>query len=99
MSTGRDGKGCCRMASAKTRMISLPFPPDLVQFIDELTWRMLKSGKHHRKLSRSEVLRSLITVFKGGRFSIAGLENQEEFAEAVLSQIKARRAKKRKNGK
>ena len=87
------------MSSEKKRLVSLTFPPDLVQFIDELSWKILKQSKSQRKLSRADLLRGLLTVFREAKFDLTGIESQEEFVESILSEIASRRRKRRKGKK
>lgn len=80
------------------RMLCLTVPPELISFLDEFGWKLLKKSGCRRKLDRMQLVRALVRAFKEGRFDVSGIRTEDEFVKAILSQIKTKRAK-RGNGK
>jgi len=83
------------MAKRNNRMLCLTFPPDLIQYLDGLAWDILRKSGSQRKLDRMDLLRSLVLVFREGRFDITGIKTEDEFVQAVLMQIRKHRPNNR----
>ena len=87
------------MPKDKRRTLCLTFPHDLVLFLDDVRWQVLKKSGAHKKLNRMNVLRALARAFRKANFDLSGVRTEEEFVSRLLDQIKTRQPKNRKKSK
>ena len=87
------------MSKEKRRTLCLTFPHNLVLFLDDVRWQVLKKSGAHKKLNRMNVLRSMARAFKEADFDLSGVRTEDEFVSRLLDQIQERRPKNRKNGR
>jgi hypothetical protein len=77
----------------KKRVVTLTMPPELVRFLDRLRWDLLLKSGCGRKLSRTDILRGLVTAFLEGKFDVQDIASQKKFVKTILSQIRERKSK------
>ena len=92
-------KASTQKRKTQDKKLCLTFPPELITFLDEFAWDLLKKSGCHRKLDREVILRGLVQAFHEGRFDVTGIRKEEEFVEALLSQIKKKKASRGKRGR